>query len=343
MTMQHNHHLGAHLVGSVPMDSAHTVMSQVASTLGPWLHTLPDGETGERINWVECQHDVFRAADSLEPDPDVPGYEHWPSRYRLRDGADPAAVQFGALSYARAAASSFDNFRQLRDAGVIHPTTRFQVSLPTPLAAVKTFASPRDMAALEGPYERTLVAEIADIVATIPHEQLAFQLDVCWEIEIIEGCTPSYWADDIDSVQACTNRVISVASSIPDTVPIGFHLCYGDYGHEHFMQPADTAVMVDLANRITTGLNRPVAWFHMPVPADRDDVAYFEPLRSLIAPERLYLGLVHHNDGVDGARRRSAAAAAVVDRFGIATECGMGRTSPDQVPALLATMRDLLT
>ena len=37
-----------------------------------------------------------------------------------------------------------------------------------------------------------------------------------------------------------------------------------------------------------------------------------------------YLGLVHRTDGLDGARRRLAAAKKVVTDFGIATECGFG-------------------
>jgi hypothetical protein len=34
---------------------------------------------------------------------------------------------------------------------------------------------------------------------------------------------------------------------------------------------------------------------------------------------------VHHADGVEGARRRMAAAEPFVAEFGIATECGIGR------------------
>jgi hypothetical protein len=65
----------------------------------------------------------------------------------------------------------------------------------------------------------------------------------------------------------------------------------------------------------------------MPVPANRDDEAYFAPLRDLGTPAdtELYLGLVHESDGVEGTRRRIAAAARVKKHFGIATECGMGR------------------
>lgn len=70
----------------------------------------------------------------------------------------------------------------------------------------------------------------------------------------------------------------------------------------------------------------------MPVPIARDDDAYFEPLRRLAVPEgtELYLGLVHFRDGVEGTQRRIATARRAVSTFGVATECGMGRRTPER-------------
>jgi len=77
-------------------------------------------------------------------------------------------------------------------------------------------------------------------------------------------------------------------------------------------------------------------WIHLPVPRERDDAAYFAPLRGLkrASGTELYLGLVHFTDGLAGARRRLAATASAVTDFGIATECGLGRRPP-------ATIADL--
>lgn len=86
--------------------------------------------------------------------------------------------------------------------------------------------------------------------------------------------------------------------------------------------------------------DRPVTYFHMPVPIDRDDEAYFAPLRDLRdgAKTELYLGLVHLGDGVAGAQRRIAAACKFRDQFGIATECGLGRA---KTPATVKAIIDL--
>ncbi len=39
----------------------------------------------------------------------------------------------------------------------------------------------------------------------------------------------------------------------------------------------------------------------------------------------IFLGLVHLEDGVEGTLRRMEAASKHIERFGIATECGIGR------------------
>jgi hypothetical protein len=75
----------------------------------------------------------------------------------------------------------------------------------------------------------------------------------------------------------------------------------------------------------------------MPVPRNRTDDAYFAPLRNLrLHPEtELYLGLVHYTDSIEGTQKRIKAAQRVVKDFGVATECGFGRRSPETIVDLL--------
>jgi hypothetical protein len=139
------------------------------------------------------------------------------------------------------------------------------------------------------------------------------------------------------------DAIARVSEPVPATAELGLHCCYGDPGHKHIVEPTDTANMVDLCNMFVGTIRRSISWIHMPVPKERDDDAYFAPLRNLkLKPDtQLYLGLVHMTDGVDGARRRLAAAKKVVSNFGIATECGFGRRAPDTLPALLELHRDV--
>jgi hypothetical protein len=59
----------------------------------------------------------------------------------------------------------------------------------------------------------------------------------------------------------------------------------------------------------------------------------------------VYLGLVHLTDGLEGAKRRLAAARRVVDvdDFGVATECGFGRRPAETVSALLELHQQVAT
>ena len=49
----------------------------------------------------------------------------------------------------------------------------------------------------------------------------------------------------------------------------------------------------------------------------------------------LYLGLVHTDDE-EGTRRRVKAASDVVQKFGVATECGMGRKPTSELKSIFA-------
>ena len=342
-----------HLVGSVPLSSAEEVFRVVTGTLGPRIRRLPDGETGDRIGWVGfqvpvlMQHPLFELAPSDQPgesqsDVDrvtrAEGTDYTRPFFALRTGAETSALEFVDLGYARAALESYAVFARLKTAGVIMPDTRFQVSLPTPLAPLVMFVSRRDHPRVEPAYKAALLAELARICAGIPHDQLAVQWDVAPELALLEGV----WESGFDDVEGeITGRVTELGNVVPASVELGFHFCYGDLGHQHFVQPRDMSVLARLASRVAAGLRRPLNWVHMPVPRDRDDDAYFTPLRALRLPERaqLFLGLVHATDGIDGARRRAAAAQRFSPAFGIATECGFGRRPAETVPALLELHR----
>jgi hypothetical protein len=128
-----------------------------------------------------------------------------------------------------------------------------------------------------------------------------------------------------------------IGDAVPPGSELGYHLCYGSPADEHLVQPQDAGIMVEIVNAITAGVQRPIQFFHVPVPRPRTDDAYFAPLEKLRlrAETELYLGLVHHDDPAGNAARLAAAKRHVrVD--GVATECGMARGDPARFPALLA-------
>ncbi|MEV5650554.1 hypothetical protein AB0L57_20085 [Nocardia sp. NPDC052254] len=326
-----------HLCGSVPLADAESVLTESARRIGPWLARIPDGETGERDNFTVWQLPRMGAHPDLEMVP-PPSPEYGPSeRVRPAPGVDPSSIDFGALGYAEAALKSWRIFADLRERGDIDRDVRFQVCLPSPISVVGAFVGdPQDI--LEQRYELALLAELDRIVAEIPIADLAVQWDCPVEFALFEGIFPSWFGADPETKFAqIVTRLIRLGAAVPGGVELGYHLCYGDFGHRHFAEPADTGRMVAVITAVQAGLTRAIDWVHMPVPRSRDDHEYFAPLAELRLPEstRLYLGLVHATDGVDGARRRIAAARSVVRDFGIATECGFGRRPAEQIPELL--------
>lgn len=299
--------------------------------LGNRLRRVPDGETGVRSAWIAWQHAVMMGNPLLEPEPEASLSSR--PRVRLRAGVTARELAFGPLGYAEAARGSHADFVRVKRDGVLPPRCRFQVSLPTPLA-VQSFVVPDTRGAVEPAYEARMLAEVNEIAAAVPSDQLAIQWDVAVEIGLWEGVWPTSFSDVKKGI---IERLVRLADSVPAGVELGYHLCYGDAGHKHFKEPADTSNLVEIANAISISVRRPINWIHLPVPRARHDDAYYTPLRNLqLHPEtELYLGLAHFTDGAEGTRRRIVAAQRVVPGFGVATECGLGRRAPATIPALL--------
>lgn len=331
---------GAHLVGSVPLANAEVVFRTVAAALGDRLRRIPDGETGPRSDWIVWQLPVLTSQPLLEVVP--PGPDNWLPlpRVRLGEGAHPEQVTLQALGYAEAAVASYHVFARLKRDGVVPIACRFQVSLPTPLAPISAFVVPEHQGLLEPVYEAALLGELRTILRDIPHDQLAIQWDTRFEFGMLEGVF-HVWFDDVKG--GILERLLRLSRQVPADVELGYHLCYGDVKHRHFKEPVDAGKLVDVANALAASLGRPLNWIHLPVPRDRFDEAYYAPLRDLrLRPEtELYLGLVHHTDGVEGTSRRIEIARRVISGFGIATECGWGRRPPGTIPALLDIHRAL--
>ena len=336
---------GALLTGSVNFDDAEKTMRTVAEILGAHVARIPDGEVGKRFHWIMFQPDVLGQAPGIErvgaePIPFAAGLDARP--LRIADGVDPAGIELPPLGYADAARESYAIFVRLREEGVIPAGIRFQVSLPTPVAVISSFFSGEDRIAIEPVYADALLGELEQILEEIPHEDLAIQWDVASEMGILEGASgygtvmQGWWTGGV--LGGIVARLAALVDAVPPEVEVGIHLCYGDAGEKHFVEPADTANLVRVANAVLAAAGREPSWLHLPVPISRDDEAYFAPLAELADVPELYLGLVHREDGAEGARARIAAAQKVLDRpFGVATECGIGRAPEGTTEGILRT------
>ncbi|MBV9174269.1 MAG: hypothetical protein JOZ81_29750 [Chloroflexi bacterium] len=312
--------VSVHFVGSVALDSPEDVFAAIGTRCGRYLKRVPDGEPGGRRLWISWQIPVLRANPALTPigEGQVP--------LRLADGVKPEDVHFGELGYYREARPGYEDFLNARAAGQIPAGVRFQVSLPTPWAVVNPFVRQPDAQQVYPAYERAMLREVERICQAIPHQDLAIQWDVCIEMISWDGRWPTNPSFP-GMRQVFEANFARLGGAVPSDVELGFHLCYGDLDAKHFVQPTDASKMVEMANLISGAVARPITWMHMPVPIDRTDDGFYQPLSDLqLAREtELYLGLVHAQDGVDGTLRRINVARNYVAEFGIASECGISR------------------
>ena len=314
---------GVHLVGSIPLADAGEVFETVSDILGEFICRIPDGETRERSNWIAWQLKLLEQNEQMEIDPAIapPGHaaaddglavDSRKFRFlRVKPGISANELSL-RTAYAETALRSYDSFKSLQANGKIPPTTRMQVTLPTPYAVASLYVAPESWPVFLPAYEHAILQELLHIVQTIPKDSLAIQ----------------------GFIFSMLGRL---CDAVPGGIDVGIHLCYGDPGHKHIVEPKDASILTILANGICSGTTRKINWIHMPVPRERDDSEYFAPLQNLKldAGCELYLGLIHFTDKDDGANKRMRAARQFVEDFGLSTECGLGRRPIETIVPLL--------
>jgi hypothetical protein len=345
-----------HFNGSVNLADAETVMREISSRIPSGVRRMTDGETGERNYWIQFQIQKFVAMPEFEAA--SPPREAYDTRdveapampqLRLAEGVSPEAVKWPDLGYAEAYIKSYELFRALQEDGTIPATVRFQMQYPTPLAPVAGTIVPEDMPRLTESYEAALFADLDRALAQLPHDRIAVQWDVAVEFGLLEGgFGPGV------PLEQLTPGLVRCVDHVPADVPVGMHLCYGDYGHQHFKQPDSLAMQVRLVNAVASAALRPINWFSFTVPQARNDESYFAALRELqTGPEtELYFAVVPYYPA-DQAEGTTAEQVRLIDahlaesrsgarEWGICTECGMGRVAAEDVPTLLDAHREIL-
>ncbi|ETS84444.1 hypothetical protein PFICI_02469 [Pestalotiopsis fici W106-1] len=332
--------VGVHLVGSIcGAQTAADSFRKCVSAFPSRLRRLPDGEPATRWSFTGWQRDVFSHSPVV-----LEQYKDDGDTVVPQQRASPAEVAEVVKNmpplkpkYDDFALESYAEFKRLRAEGTIPQGVRFLVCLPT-VYCVMSLLRAEFAAAIEPLYTEALLGCLKRIEAEIPHEDLAVQVDVAAETMLIQ--TPpgevifhfdKYWNDD--AFEGSVERIAALVGSVAPGVEVGMHICYGDMKHKHFIQPKDTEDIVRITNSVAQKAGRPINWVHFPVPRDRDDDAYFQPLEGLKtgSDTEFFIGLVHPHDE-DGSRKRLEVAARHLKgkRYGVATECGLGRAPQDE-------------
>jgi len=335
---------GFYLTGSINVATIDDAFRLVGERLQPGVTRVPDGEPGDRANWVLTQAEHFLQNPTL----DVVD-----TKARVRAGT---TVSFGDLDYHTIASQSYARFLTARNDGVLAEGSRFLVSIPTPFNAVNSFAELDSQVEVAYAYEQQLRRSVDALQDAIPPGDLAIQWDLPTELATIEGWFPNPYGG-FEPIFAATARL---ASWVHDDAELTFHLCYGDskFGASPFMGdppdeesaarggrhilPRDATAIVTLANGLSRHVRRRIDAIQAATVASWTKRAHWQPLSGLAleSDTEVYLGLLHADDGAAGAAARAALAAEFLPDFGISTECGLGRHSTEQLDAVLVAWRE---
>jgi hypothetical protein len=345
------------LVGSLPFDGAEEAFQGAAAAIGDHVHGLPDGEFGHRQLWVGYLPAVVYSANPALVVPDGFREPHQPKRgaarprpthlptpplWRIKAGE---RLDLAGAGYGEIAVRSWEVFERQREKGIIRPGTRFQVSFPGTVSAIDYFFAEEDRPAARDAYHAAVHRAVEMILSVAPAVDLAFQFDLCYElIDLAQGdahYVPHFPARSYEEkVNHYASALDELGRGIPDEARLGYHWCYGTWGGWPMTELTDLTHCVRMSNEAVRRTPRRVDYVHMPV-VKHPREEFFAPLADLdIGETAVYLGLIHHTDGVAGFRERMELARRYLPAFGVASVCGFGRVPREELPAILQAHRD---
>lgn len=336
------------LVGSVPFRTPTEVFQTFGSRLGSSLAAIPDGEPGDRSMWVDFlavrtyrEHAQIDTVASPEPtgDPDDWKSTTFTNMWSFKVKPGVSELHFDRLLYAEDAVNSYHAFRDLREHGGVPDAMRFQVCLPaTASATLIYFPDGEDRRLVDAAYEEAIKREVASIIEQIPADDLLIQIDACPEVIDIEAPLP--WTADTPSDERFERYVTSIVllmQAVPESVPLGIHWCYGTLGGWPTVPMPNVDLCVRFTNAVLKSGARTLDYVHIPTPPQIDDafVRALEDLETDARSTRVYMGIIHPEDGEAGVRERAQVVSRHLADYGVAYVCGFGRLSAASMPDII--------
>lgn len=320
-------------IGSYPASSTEAAMREMVELAGSHLRYLPDGEVGERRNWIVHIVEGLRAHPDLElvREGRFENYDDVP-RFRVRRGRrfTGASLDLGHVAAAKEAKPVFDSLR--RSTG--RPDLIFQAGLPGDLDLALFSFGPAQAFRRRRPFADALVEEISQIRAVFG-DDVVFQLEVPVE-QVFVTSAPAPARPALAAFLA--RGLVRLAARAPEGTRFGVHLCLGDLGHKSLARPKDADPTVVLANAVARAwpAGRPLAYVHLPLASGdvppSTDPAFYAPLHKLrLSPgTRVVAGFLHEALSDEQARSiLEAIERAVGTTVDVAASCGLARRGVD--------------
>lgn len=329
----------AHLVGSIPLDSAEEAMSAALERMGPNLRWVPDGETGERTNWIIHIVESFRQHPDLElkREGDWSDYDATPV-FKIRDGRTLTgdSLDFGHVEAFEQHYPLFLKLREQHGRGAL----AYQVGLPGDFDMALFTLGPLGPFRHRRPFTETTLRTIRTI-----HDRAGS--DVVFQIEIpAELVFVAKMPAPLQPAMAkfLARGIANLAAQSPAGARFGVHLCLGDMNHRALGRMTDVSPLVHLSNAIVAGwpAGRPLEFVHAPFAAAIEPppnrTSFYAPLRDLRLPAdvEFIAGFAHEDQTLDAQQALHEHLDGLVGReVGIATACGLGRREREQALAAM--------
>jgi hypothetical protein len=191
---------------------------------------------------------------------------------------------------------------------------------------------------VDAAYEAAFEREVSAIVDEIPADDLLVQLDACPELIDLE--VPLPWSQDTPGEQRFDRYVASILHlmrAVPEAVPLGIHWCYGTLGGWPTVPMPNLDLCVRFTNAVNRGNARTLDYVHIPTPPEIDDpfVQSLDELEVDPATTRIYMGIIHPEDGSAGVLKRAEVVSKRLSEYGVAYVCGFGRLAADGLPRII--------
>lgn len=320
-------------------------MTTVLDMLGPFLRSLPDGETGERRNWIISIIDGLRSHPDLElrKPGDWSDYDKTP-QLRIRKGRQlyGASLDFGHVD---AVSESFPQFEAACSAAG-RTELAFQQGVPGDFDLAMFTLGPAGALRHRRPFTEATLREIRG-VARITGPKTLFQIEIPVELVLLAKA-PAPARQGLARLLA--KSVTGLAAASPEGTHFAVHLCLGDMNNRAFGTMSDVGPLVLLANAITRSwpAGRPLTLVHAPfAAADQPattDPAFYAPLRALNLPAtaRFAAGFAHESQTLNEQRAICTVVEDLLQRqVVISSACGLGRRTEAAGRAVLERTAEL--
>jgi hypothetical protein len=317
------------LVGSIPLESPEAAMTAALERLGPSLRTLPDGETGERRNWIIHIVESFRRHPDLELKREGrwTDYDDTPV-FRVRNGHTLTgdSLDFGHVADFEANYPTFVKLREQHG----QPDLAYQLGLPGDFDMALFTMGPVGAFRSRAPFTQATLNTIRTVHAQAG-DDVVFQIEVPAELVFVAKMPPP-----LQPAMAAymAKGITRLAEASPAGARFGVHLCLGDMNHRALGRMKDVAPLVRLSNAISRQWpqGRPLDFVHAPFAAAIEPPpnrrGFYAPLADLQLPADVdfIAGFAHEDQPLHAQRvLRDHLDTLTGRQVGIATACGLGR------------------